>query len=394
MITALKRLFVITLTLGAVSISCNVAAATPGVTADSIKIGMYGPLTGAQSLGSLPMYGAAAVYKEVNAKGGIHGRKLNLIVQDAACSPNRGIATVKKFIDQDKVFMVNGGWCSAVAIAIKPLFEKHPSMPFVDIAAASSAVSTPLLRNIFQPVATAKTVAQTMLNFAESIPGKKRIAIIAHSDEWANSHIEEFKKLMPALGIKPVAQVVLERGATDATAQVLAIKAAKPTVIFMILYPPEAALFMRQSFNLGVKAPVLGTQVISITNMNNTLKNTANMNRFYSYSSVAYGYDSSEAKPWSDLFRKYYPEKPLNDLSITGMAGAMAVVKALKDAGPDLTQDKFIHAMDNIRDFDPGVSSGPITFTPEDHAGIKVGKMAYIRDGKELITEKYVAPQK
>ena len=67
----------------------------------------------------------------------------------------------------------------------------------------------------------------------------------------------------------------------------------------------------------------------------------------------------------------------METLSFMGMTGALAVVEALKQAGPDLTRAKFIDALYKLHDFNPGLQSGPLTFTPEVHAGISSGKMIY-----------------
>ncbi|WZB63612.1 hypothetical protein WJ970_12815 [Achromobacter xylosoxidans] len=79
----------------------------------------------------------------------------------------------------------------------------------------------------------------------------------------------------------------------------------------------------------------------------------------------------------------------METLSFMGMTGALAIVQALKNAGPDLRRETFMAELDKLRDFDPGIQSGPLTFTPQDHAGIKQGKMIYMKDGKPAIISAY-----
>src|SRR5215469_2696881 len=83
------------------------AGDTTGVTGTAIKIGLFGPMTGQSNLGAKPVYGAAAIYKDVNAKGGIYGRKIEIVIEDDGCDGNKGIAAVKKLIAQDKVFLLH-----------------------------------------------------------------------------------------------------------------------------------------------------------------------------------------------------------------------------------------------------------------------------------------------
>ena len=65
------------------------------------------------------------------------------------------------------------------------------------------------------------------------------------------------------------------------------------------------------------------------------------------------------------------------------------MVQALKDAGPNLTQENFIAALNKLKDFDPGIQSGALTFTPEQHAGIREGKVIYMPGAKPEIVSKY-----
>src|ERR1041384_3954113 len=88
-------------------------AQVPGVTADTIKIGSFGALTGPGYLyGKLPMNGIEVVFDQVNAAGGINGRKLELVREDDRCDPAAAIGAVKKLIHEDKVFAIIGGGCS------------------------------------------------------------------------------------------------------------------------------------------------------------------------------------------------------------------------------------------------------------------------------------------
>lgn len=367
------------------------ASAETGVTDKTIRIGMFGPLTGPTAVGSLPLFGAAAVYKDINARGGINGRQIELSIEDDACDPNKTISATKKLIAQDQVFMVHGGWCSGTVMAIKPELARNPDLPYMVLGAASTAISTPVMANLFHPIATTSTVTRTMLDFALSKPDAKRIAIISHSDEWGKSHINPLLEYMKSKGIEPVESVWLERGSTSATSQLLKLRGAKPDAVLAILYPPELTLYLRDAAKYGLKAPTVTTQGVSIEDMVHRVGNpeaTRNLFVFYPLSGTL---DAPEFAKWKDMYRKYYPNEPVETLSFMGMTGALAVVEALRQAGPDLTRAKFIDALNNLRGFDPGLQSGPLTFTPEQHAGISSGKMIYWPKDRAEIVATYPA---
>ena len=368
------------------SVAVTPVSAETGVTADTIRIGMFGPLTGPTAVGSLPLFGAAAVYKDVNAHGGINGRKIELFIEDDACDPNKTISATKKLIAQDQVFMVHGGWCSGTVMAIKPELARNPQLPYMVLGAASAAISTPVMSNLFHPIATTNTVTRTMLDFALSKPDAKRVAIISHSDEWGKSHINPLLEYMKIKGIEPVESVWLERGSTSATSQLLKLRNAKPDVVLAILYPPELTLYLRGADKYGIKAPTVTTQGVSIEDMVHRVGNPAATKDLFVFYPLSSTLDAPEFSKWVDMYRKYYPNEPVETLSFMGMTGALAIVEAIKRAGPDLTREKVIDELNKLRDFDPGLQSGPLTFTPEVHAGITSGKMIYWpKDHAEIV---------
>ncbi len=390
-----KSLFIAALALAAsTSLAPAMSSAETGVTKDTIRIGMFGPLTGPTAVGSLPLLGASAIYKSVNDAGGINGRKIELFIEDDACEPNKTISATKKLISQDKVFLIHGGWCSGTVMAIKPELARNPTLPFMVLGAASAAISTPVTPNIFHPIATTVAVTKAMLDFAESKPGAKRIAIISHSDDWGKSHMTPLLARMKAQGIEPVESVWLERGSTDATSQLLKIRAAKPDVVLAILYPPELTLYLRGANKYGITAPTVTTQGVSIEDMVKRVGNPAATKQLFVFYPLSETLDAPAFKKWIDTYRKYNPKDPVETLSFMGMTGALAIVNAIKRAGPDLTREKVIAELDKLRDFDPGIQSGALTFTPEVHAGITTGKMIYWPTDRPKIVSSYPATQK
>jgi branched-chain amino acid transport system substrate-binding protein len=367
------------------------AQSAPGVTKTTIKIGMFGPLTGPTAVGSLPLLGATAIYKNVNDQGGIYGRKIELVVEDDACDPNKTIAATKKLISQDHVFMIHGGWCSGTVMAIKPELAAHPELPFMVLGAANAAISTPVVANIFHPVATTRTVAEAMVDFARTKPGTKRIAIISHSDEWGKSHLEPELARLKAAGLEVVETAYLERGQVDATSQVLRIKAAKPDFVLANLYPPELTAYLRDAYKFGMRAPVVTTQGVSIEDMVKRVGLPAATSELFVFYPLNTTLDAAGFKPWIDLYRKYNPNDPVETLSFMGMTGALAIVQALKDAGPEPTQQSFMAALEKLKNFNPGIQSGALSFSSTNHAGIASGKVIYMRGPKPEIVDQYPA---
>jgi len=385
------------LTLGVILAIClgdGVRAADPGLTKDSIKIGIFGPMTGAASDFGKAELGIQGVYKDLNEHGGIYGRKIETVLEDTACDPAKGIAATKKLIAQDQVFLLHGGSCSNVVMAIKPDVTAS-GVPYVVAAAASSAISDPVAANIFQTVATTATGGRSMVDFALTRPGAKRIAIVSHSDEWGKSgHDPALDELKTKFNLAPVADVTFERGSINATPQVLQIKSANPDFVLAFLYPAEFAIFLRDSFKYGLTVPTIGNQAVNIEQTARQVADPAIMKNVYAFYQLAAPIGDPKLAKWEDIFRKYNPGVRLETTSLLGMGGAEAVIEALRRTGPDLTREKFIATLDSLHDFDTGVLAAPLDFSPQHHAGMTGGAIITYVGDKLVLIRKFTDIQK
>lgn len=362
----------------------------PGVTKDTIKIGIFGPMTGPAALFGKSVPGIESIYKQANDEGGINGRKIELVREDTGCDPSKGVAAVKKLISQEDVFAINGGACSGVVMAVKPLIEQS-GVPYVVMSAASAAISKDTIPNLFHPVATTLTVAHTMVDFAMSKPGMEKIAVVSSSDDWGKSNRDPVVGYLDSkYHMKPVADLTMDRGSSDATPQILKIRNSGAQAVMMLLYPAEAAVFVRDAYKYGLSIPVIAPQSISLTDIASHAGKQAvkNLYVFYAYNKP---FSSDEMQNWKKLIEKYYPGEKVENFSYLGMGSAIATVKALKEAGPDLTRQKFIDAMDNIKDLDTHLNSAPISFSKTDHAGIKGGAMATLKDDQTVVLKSWPA---
>lgn len=374
-------------------IAAAVAIAAPfqvkaedGVTDATIKIGMYGPLTGAASLWGYPTQnGAIMIYRDANDKGGIHGRKIEVVQEDGACDAAKTVAAVKKLIHRDKVFLINAGICSGASMAAKPemVASKVPHMLF---AASMDAITAPANRYIFTVAPTGSYDGKSMADFAKSIPGAKKVAIVGHADEWAQSKIKPFLTVMNAAGIEVVANEVIDRNIADATPQILALKRKSPDVVAMFTYPPESAAIVRDANKYGLKASFIGNNgLIDLPALAERAGGFGAAQTTYAMSAIVGFMGTPELAPYENLYRKYYPNDRLKADNFYGTASAVVIVEALKRVGRDLTREKFIDVLHQMKDFDPGVAPCKVTFTPDNHQGCQV-QTAWKLVGEKVVT--------
>lgn len=362
-------LIAIAMVLGGAAVAAE-SPDVPGITKDSIKIGVPEPFTGPMSTFGAAGYGIAAYYKYINEQGGIHGRKIDVVLADAACSESRAVAVAKRLIYQDKVFLINGVSCSGVGLAMRPVLAET-NVPFVVGTASNQNISEPVVHNIFQAIQTARDFGEGMVKFALSKPGTKRIAIIAHSNAWAKGYTDSAIAVLKKKGIEPVANVAMERGATDATAQVLRLRQAHPDFILVYLYGPELAVFLRDAHKFGLDVPMIGSLGADYLETQKRVGGPAAMRNFY----MIHQYRGLLNSPGLANIRKIITEnlpegQELTDFTFYGPGSAVAVVHVLEEIGPNPTREKFIDAMEHLRDFNTGILAGTMSFTPEDHQGV------------------------
>jgi branched-chain amino acid transport system substrate-binding protein len=361
---------VLTLLLAAVVVSPVPPAAAqsaPGVTADEIKIGALGALTGPGYLyGRLIMNGAEVVYNEVNKAGGVHGRKIVLVREDDRCDAASAIAAAKKLIFQHQVFMLHGGGCSNASIAARPEIEKA-NVPWVVFASVADEVTLPTAPYIFSTALAASIESAAQLEFALQ-QGAKRVAVISMRDAWGRARYNPLMETFKRKGVTPVADEEMSPDANDATPQVLRLRQANPDAVLIVLYPKAAAVYMRDAAKLGFKPVQVGqTAVGDLIAFREQVAIPNALERFYTISHVRFTPDDPEMERWRALLEKYFPGDRLSVYNIMGIASASVVVEVLTRAGRDLTRERVRDELNKLQDYSTGIYPGVISCTPTDH---------------------------
>ncbi|MBV2180082.1 MAG: ABC transporter substrate-binding protein [Castellaniella sp.] len=353
-------------------------AADPGITDTTIRIGLFSPLSGAGMAYGFDVVNAAKMYYDkINKEGGINGRKVELVVEDTRCNANDLVAAVKKLVEQDQVFLLNGGSCSSAVVAAKEFVERA-KVPFIMLNASGDGALYPSSKYIYGAFSISQhAVGGSMVEFAVDHLKAKKIGYINHDDAyggWNLTAAEYQAKQHP--GVSLTVQSI-SPNINDVTAPLLKLRAANPDLLLLTTYARPAALIIKKAHELGWNKPIVlavnGTA--DLAQLSENVGGPAALKNFYIQDVVA-GLPSDPKMKWVyDMYKQYYPElaaKPGYPQSYMpyGIASAMTVVQALKDAGPDLSREKVLSALEHMK-LDTGVMAGPIVFTPTDHAGQK-----------------------
>jgi branched-chain amino acid transport system substrate-binding protein len=363
-----------------------------GVTANEIRIGFYAPMTGfASYFGPSLRNGLSMVFDDVNNAGGIHGRKLKIVMEDDACDATKAVAASKKLIVRDKVFAIFGGPCAHSVVAVCNLAETE-KLPFLMMSSAEEVVKT-YHKYCFIVGMTTWTQSRLMVDFAINELKAKRIGVVYQTGAYGQPGGEGFITRMKKYGMEPVAAVAHKIGDTDYTAQVLKLKEANADVVLVFSYTKEGAMIVRQAWEKGLKAQWVMSTTGNIPSVIDLATKEAVSGRYYAINLTSDILEGSKLKPFLDIYGKKFPTDAArpdfpNDRDTISYLGGKMIVEALKKCGPDLTRQKFIGALESLNDFRSEFFP-PVSFKPNDHDASKITYwMMYDENGKRRFIDK------
>jgi branched-chain amino acid transport system substrate-binding protein len=242
----MKRLPVILL-----SIFCIAGLMISGVSAaDTVKVGIVLPLTGPQAkFGEIEKKSFDMALEEINAAGGINGKKLELVMEDDTGRPEVGRSVVEKLITKDKVVMLGGGYSSSVTFAVAGVCQQN-KMPFLVNTGAADKITTSGWDYIFRlnpPVSHYADAITTLL--AEKVK-PKTVAILYENSLFGTKGAQSFEETCEKAGYKVLLKEGYEHGGIDFKPVLIQIKQLNPDIVYMVSYIMDASLLMKQAKEL------------------------------------------------------------------------------------------------------------------------------------------------
>ena len=348
---------------------------------DTIKIGEFASMTGKEAtFGQFAHKGTLLAIEEVNAAGGVLGKKIELLLEDNQSKPGESATIVKKFISRDKVVAVLGEIVSSRTLEAAPICQAA-KIPLVSPGATAPEVTTKG-DYIFRACFIDPFVGTITAKFARDTLKVRRAAILSSVSSAQSVGLAKFfRERFAAEGGLIVADQKFSEGDKDFRAQLTAIKAAGAEGVFVPAYYTEAALVCKQARDLGLKVPLFGTdgwesaEFLSIGG--------AAVEGCYLVTHYSPENRSTRVASFHQRFEKRWG-MPSNALCALGYDSAMMLVDAIKRAG---TTDgpKLRDALAATKNF-PGVA-GTITLDAQRNPTksavvltVRAGKFAFLQD--------------
>jgi branched-chain amino acid transport system substrate-binding protein len=234
--------------------------ATP-VLAQTIKIGSAGPMTGQYaSFGEQLRKGAEMAIAEINAAGGVMGKKLELSIGDDACDPKQAAAVANKMVS-DKVVFVAGHFCSGSSIPASKIYKEGKILQITPASTNPKLTDEALTegnKTLFRTCGRDDVQGVMVGGFITKNHKAKKVAILHDKSPYGKGVADETKKAMNAGGVKEAMYEAYNDTDRDFTALVNKMKQAKIDIIVLGGYHTHAALIIKQSREQGLPAQMIG----------------------------------------------------------------------------------------------------------------------------------------
>jgi branched-chain amino acid transport system substrate-binding protein len=373
--------------------SCALPTATlaqQGVSKDQILIGsiqdLSGPLAG---YGKQARAGMQLRIDEANEQGGVHGRKLKLVVEDSGYDPKKAVLAAQKLVNQDKIFIMAAHLGTAHNNAAMPIqFEKHV-VNFMPLTAA---------REMYEPTHRYKYALlsayydQIRIALPKMVADKsvKKVCIIYQDDEFGLEVMRGAEAGLKTLNMELLEKTSFKRGATDFSSQVARMKSGGCELVVLGTIIRETIGTIAEARKTGFNPIFLGS-VAAYTDLIHKLGGKA-MDGMYATNSVQNPYLDEASQPlrfWANKYKTKFNEDP-TVFSAYGYIIIDMFIRGAQKAGPTLTTDTFVKAMDTLSVESDIFGSPPVTFSATKRLGSNWSRLSQIQDGKWKPVSDYI----
>lgn len=370
-------------TLGALAAlafaSCAFAASVPGVTASTIVIGQSAPLSGSnRELGEDIRDGVLAYFKKVNDAGGLYGRRLELATLDDGNDTKRSAANTKKLIEELNVFALYGYASATLSRPALPLVQDF-KVPFIGpfTGAAPMRAFNKYVYNI--RASYADELEKIVDHY--SLFGIKRFAIVHYDDTVGRANFDIVARALKQRGLEPVASAAFkDRRNPDIAAGVRAVLKGNPDVVILTTLYKTSSDFIKAARRAGSNAQIVSNSFPGASPLAGEL-GADGVGVVISQVVPPPGEASVPIVAEYQAAADKLGHKDYSFTSLEAYIGAKVMVEAMRRAGPRMTRESFMQALDAMKGYDTGGYF--VSFSPKSHNGSSFVELTIIgKDGK------------
>ena len=359
-----------------------------GITDDEILIGSSLALGGhAGYLGTQTLHGAFSYIKHVNEQGGIHKRKIKIITLDDGYEPARCLYNTQQLILENKVFSLFCYVGTPTTVKIIPLVN-DAKIPLVGMFTGASRLRYPVNKYLINIRASYYQETKAAVDMIVKEMNLNRVAVFYQYDEYGFDGLRGAEIALKQYDLKPVAKGSYVRGTLDVEAGLEKIIESDAQAVIMIGTYDSCAKFItiakeREFYPVFHNVSFVGSKELA--------RRLGDAGEGVIVTQVVPPPKKSSSDPflpgvdeYITLLAKYYPESKPSFVGLEGYMNARVLVEGLKRAGPDITREKFIEAIESINDFDLGIINR-LSFGKNDYQGLDRVYFTKIKNGELIL---------
>ena len=381
-----------TLALAALALATSGTMAQPaqGVSKNEILIGSIQDLSGPiAAFGKQVRFGMQLRVDELNEQtGGIHGRKIKLLIEDSQYDPKKAVLAAQKLVNQDKIFAMLAHLGTTSNLATMPIqFAKN--VPNLSPITASKEMYEPYHKLKFGFSASYFDQMRIYLPKLVKEKGSKKVCTIYQDDDFGTEVMQGAEAGLKTMGMTLVEKTTYKTGATDFSSQVARMKAADCDMVVLGTIIRETIGTIGTAKRSGFNPVFIGSSAV-YTDLIHKLGTRA-MDGLYSTMTVQNPYLDAASQPirfWATKYQTKFNEEP-TVFSVYGYAAVDNFITAAQKAGPNLTTDSLIKALETTT-FPTDIFGSPeVKFGPNKRQGSDLTRLSQIVEGKWKVISDY-----
>lgn len=359
-------------------------AVTGASAQDTIKLGNLVDLTGPTSdQGKDIAQGRIDAVQYFNDKGGINGKKIELVSVEYGFQPPRAVAAYKKFVEQDKVLLVLG-YGTPDTEALRPYITKD-KMPYISGSYSGHLTDPRQTPYNFPGGIDYTSQIRIFLNYVKQTwkdgSRKPRVAFIYADNAYGRAPIESGRGYAKEIGVDLVDEEVIPTVLSDATSQLLTMKKKDPDFAYINTNTQWVPVVLKDSYKLGLATKYVVNNY-GIDERTPKLAGPA-AEGVIGIQDVAYWGDNVPGmKTLMEFHQKHHPGDVHASPYMRGWVQTMVAVEAIKRARGTLSGESVKKALETLNDFDTWGITPPFAYTSEDHRPTTRARLVMIKDGK------------
>jgi branched-chain amino acid transport system substrate-binding protein len=361
-----------------------------GISPTEIVIGTHQDLSGPIKVWGIPVSnGMKMAVEEINAGGGINGRKLRMILEDSSYDPKKAVLATQKMIEHDKVFAMVGPMGSAPVLAAQDILFDAGVLQLFPLTAAEFTFkfdpSKPQERLKFNNLLPYVESTRAALKYMMEAKNFKKPCLMHQDDEYGRSVLQGFNEQLAAMKVTPASVTSYKRGASDFSAQIAKLKSDGCDLVMLGTIIRETIGAMGEAKKLGWDVTFLGATPTNVLEVPALGKDT--VEGLYAASGFEIPYEDTakgKVKDWLVNYKKEFGTDA-NTQAIIGYNSIMTFAYYANKAGKDLTGEKMLDALESGDKFLDIFNSPPTKFSKTDHLANTVTQVQQIQKGRWVL---------